>query len=94
MKSFFAVVLMAGITSVALTGLEGTATAQACRKNYYPCSLNAGGKIDPNNPGCCWQPLAGPPNTSACPKSFYACDLNKDGRLDPKHPGCCWNPGG
>ncbi len=26
----------------------------ACPKHFYRCSLNAGGKIDPKHPGCCW----------------------------------------
>jgi hypothetical protein len=29
---------------------QGGAFAQECRTNYYPCSLNAGGRIDPGNP--------------------------------------------
>ena len=31
-----------------------TADAQVCRKNYYRCDLNRGGRIDPEHPGCCW----------------------------------------
>jgi len=67
----------------------GAAHAQACRTNYYPCSLNAGGRIDSENPSCCWSPAAGPPNS--CPRNYYKCDLNVGGRVDPSHPGCCWN---
>lgn len=28
--------------------------AGSCRRNYYPCSLNKHGRVDPANPGCCW----------------------------------------
>ena len=75
---------------IAMAGDGGTANAQACRKNYYRCDLNRGGRIDPDNPNCCWSPMAGPPSTS-CPRNFYKCDLNAGGRVDPEHPGCCWN---
>jgi hypothetical protein len=92
MKLLIAGAFIAGtLLTVVIPLGGGAANAQACRKNYYPCSLNRGGRIDPANPGCCWSPLAGSPS---CPKGFYECDLNKNGRIDPKHPGCCWNPGG
>ena len=80
--------LAAGMITVA--GDASTANAQECRKNYYRCDLNRGGRIDPANPNCCWSPAAGPPSTS-CPRNFYKCDLNAGGRVDPEHPGCCWN---
>jgi hypothetical protein len=80
-----ALAAMAIIASAA----QGGAFAQECRTNYYPCSLNAGGRIDPGNPGCCWSPAAGPPNV--CPRNFYKCDLNAGGKVDPAHPDCCWN---
>jgi hypothetical protein len=80
--------LAVGVIAVAAD--VSTANAQACRKNYYRCDLNRGGRIDPANPNCCWSPLAGPPSTS-CPRNFYKCDLNAGGRVDPRHPGCCWN---
>ena len=69
----------------------GAADAQECRRNYYPCSLNRGGKLDPANPGCCWNPAAGKGNINLqrCPSGFYKCDLNRDGKLDPERPGCC-----
>jgi hypothetical protein len=88
-------VLTAGIAMAVIAApyVVDTASAQACRKNYYRCSLNAGGRIDPANPGCCWSPAAGPPSVTSCPKGFYACDLNKGGRIDPNHPDCCLNPG-
>jgi hypothetical protein len=55
-----------------VTAVAGsTAEARECRKNYYKCSLNRGGRIDPANPDCCWQPLAGPPSR-ACAPGFYA----------------------
>lgn len=28
--------------------------AAACPRNFYRCSLNAGGKLDPAHPDCCW----------------------------------------
>ena len=46
---------------ITLAGDASTANAQACRKNYYRCDLNRGGRIDPANPNCCWSPAAGPP---------------------------------
>ena len=51
--------LAAGMITVA--GDASTANAQECRKNYYRCELNRGGRIDPANPNCCWSPAAGPP---------------------------------
>ena len=84
-----AVVIALPAVVITMAGVE-TANAQ-CRKNYYPCSLNRGGKIDPANPGCCWSPAAGAGNRNlqTCPSGFYKCDLNKDGPIDPKRPGCC-----
>ena len=86
----FGLLAALGIGMITVTGDVSTADAQACRKNYYRCDLNRGGRIDPANPNCCWSPAAGPPSTS-CPRKFYKCDLNAGGRLDPAHPGCCWN---
>jgi hypothetical protein len=80
--------LTVGAIAVAAEG--GTANAQECRTNYYACSLNRGGRIDPANPGCCWSPAAGRPSNSCAP-NFYKCDLNAGGKIDRKHPGCCWN---
>jgi hypothetical protein len=77
------------VLMVVLAG--GTTEAQECRKNYYKCDLNRGGRIDPANPDCCWQPLAGAPSRAQCAPDFYRCDLNAGGRIDPKHPGCCWS---
>ena len=51
--------LAAGMITVA--GDASTANAQGCRKNYYRCDLNRGGRIDPANPNCCWSPAASPP---------------------------------
>jgi hypothetical protein len=84
-----AVAIAFGVFTLVVTG-AGKADAWECRKNYYKCDLNRGGRIDPANPGCCWSPAAGPPSIS-CPPKFYRCDLNKNGRIDPVHPGCCWN---
>ena len=81
------IALASGVVTI---GMEG-ATAQECRTNYYACSLNEGGRIDPANPGCCWSPAAGRPSKAACPPNFYKCDLNAGGKVDPAHPGCCWN---
>jgi len=55
--------LLAALTMGMITaaGDVGTADARACRKNYYRCDLNRGGRIDPANPNCCWSPAAGPP---------------------------------
>jgi hypothetical protein len=86
----FALLAASAVGMIAVAADVSTANAQACRKNYYRCDLNRGGRIDPANPNCCWSPLAGPPSTS-CPRNFYKCDLNAGGRIDPKHPGCCWN---
>lgn len=84
-------VLVATLFSVLVAAGAAEAYPHWCKKNYYPCTLNHGGVIDPANPGCCWSPLAGPPdgNLKHCPGGFYKCDLNDNGRLDPKHPGCC-----
>jgi hypothetical protein len=84
--------LLAALTMGTITAAVAvsTANAQMCRKNYYQCDLNRGGRVDPANPNCCWSPLAGLPSTS-CPRNFYKCDLNAGGRVDPEHPGCCWN---
>ena len=30
------------------------AASGGCPKNFYKCSLNAGGVLDPKHPGCCW----------------------------------------
>ena len=46
---------------ITVTGDVSTADAQVCRKNYYRCDLNRGGKIYPANPNCCWTPPCGPP---------------------------------
>ncbi len=86
--------LRAGILGVLTLAIITIATvdsadAQTCRKNYYQCNLNAGGRIDPANPGCCWSPLAGRPSTVTCKPNYYRCDLNAGGRLDPFNPGCC-----
>lgn len=86
MRSF--TILIATMMIAVLTTKASGASAQ-CRTNYYRCSLNVGGRIDPENPGCCWSPAAGAPNT--CPRNFYKCDLNAGGKVDPDHPGCCWN---
>jgi hypothetical protein len=81
--------ILSALWIIAASMSGGAAHAQACRTNYYPCSLNAGGRIDSENPSCCWSPAAGPPNS--CPRNYYKCDLNVGGRVDPSHPGCCWN---
>jgi hypothetical protein len=48
MKLLIAGAFIAGTALTVVIPLGGgTANAQACRKNYYPCSLNAGGRIDP-----------------------------------------------
>ena len=86
----FGLLAALAVGMITVTGDVRTADAQACRKNYYRCDLNRGGRIDPANPNCCWSPAAGPPSAS-CPRKFYKCDLNAGGRLDPQHPGCCWN---
>ena len=45
-------VIAAALAVVVITfAAGGTANAQGCRKNYYPCSLNRGGKVDRANPG-------------------------------------------
>jgi hypothetical protein len=44
--------LAAGMITV--VGDASTANAQECRKNYYRCDLNAGGRVNPEHPGCCW----------------------------------------
>jgi len=80
---------VAALASVVTAVAGSAAEARECRKNYYKCSLNRGGRIDPANPDCCWQPLAGPPSR-ACAPGFYRCDLNAGGRIDPRHPDCCW----
>jgi len=80
---------VAALASVVTAVAGSPAEARECRKNYYKCSLNRGGRIDPANPDCCWQPLAGPPSR-ACAPGFYRCDLNAGGRIDPRHPDCCW----
>ena len=49
------------VVMITVTGYVSTADAQACRKNYYRCDLNRGGRIDPANPNCCWSPARGPP---------------------------------
>ena len=71
----FGLLAALGIGMITVTGDVSTADAQVCRKNYYRCDLNRGGRIDPANPNCCWSPAAGPPSTS-CPRKFYKCDLN------------------
>ena len=81
---------VAALASVVTAAAGSAAEARECRKNYYKCSLNRGGRIDPANPDCCWQPLAGPPSR-ACAPGFYRCDLNAGGRIDPRHPDCCWS---
>jgi hypothetical protein len=84
------VAISAIIAATTLAG-GGTANAQQCAKNYYSCALNKGGKLDPNNPDCCWNAL-GKGNfkqASSCAKGFYKCDLNAGGKLDAAHPGCC-----
>jgi hypothetical protein len=30
------------------------AASDGCPRNFYKCSLNAGGVLDPKHPGCCW----------------------------------------
>ncbi len=82
--------VIAALTIVVTAMAVSTAESRECRKNYYRCSLNRDGRIDPANPDCCWQPLAGPPARAACAPGFYRCDLNAGGRIDPRHPGCCW----
>ena len=92
MKIRYALEVLAALAVGTMTmsvDLSTADAAPACRTNYYRCSLNRGGRIDPDNPNCCWSPLAGPPNT--CPRNYYKCDLNRGGRIDPEHPGCCWN---
>ncbi|VFU10274.1 exported hypothetical protein [Methylocella tundrae] len=76
---------------ITMLGNASAVNAQECRTNYYACSLNEGGRIDPANPGCCWSPAAGRPYKAVCPRNFYKCDLNAGGKVDPDHPGCCWN---
>jgi len=46
---------LAGIV-IAITAVcsAPAAKAEGCPKHFYSCSLNAGGKIDPRYPGCCW----------------------------------------
>jgi len=85
------IVIALAMGAIAMVGDPETADAAwQCRKNYYQCDLNRGGRVDPDNPNCCWSPLAGPPS-NWCPRNFYRCDLNEGGRIDPAHPGCCWN---
>jgi hypothetical protein len=88
--AIFGLLAALAVGMITVAGDVSTASGQACRKNYYRCDLNRGGRIDPANPNCCWSPMAGPPSTS-CPRNFYKCDLNAGGRVDPEHPGCCWN---
>jgi hypothetical protein len=81
----------AALAVLAIAAAERPAEARECRKNYYRCDLNVGGTIDPANPDCCWQPLAGAPSRASCAPDFYKCDLNAGGRIDHRHPGCCWS---
>lgn len=83
--------IVAALSVVMVVLAGGTTEAKECRKNYYKCDLNKDGRIDPANPDCCWQPLAGAPSRDQCAPDFYRCDLNAGGRIDPKHPGCCWS---
>ena len=53
--------LALAVGMITVTEDVSTADAQACRKNYYRCDLNRGGRIDPANPNCCWSPAAGAP---------------------------------
>lgn len=82
---------VAALAVVVIAVAGRTAEARECRKNYYKCSLNRDGRIDPANPDCCWQPLAGAPSRASCAPGFYRCDLNAGGRIDPRHPDCCWS---
>jgi len=90
-RGIFRVLTALAVALITVAGEGGAANAQECRTNYYRCSLNRDGRIDPANPGCCWSPAAGPPSNRSCAPNFYKCDLNRDGRIDPRHPGCCWN---
>ncbi len=84
--------LMAAMAVAVVAVTAGVAAAgDACRTNYYRCAMNNGGRLDPANPGCCWNPIAGKGNINlqVCPRNFYKCDLNRDGSLDPTRPGCC-----
>ena len=29
-------------------------SSTSCPRNYYKCDLNAGGGVDPEHRGCCW----------------------------------------
>ena len=45
----------------------GGRTRGHCRgvpQEYYRCDLNRGGRIDPANPNCCWNPVAAPKASS------------------------------
>jgi hypothetical protein len=90
-RGIFGVLTALAAALITVAGEGDTANAQECRTNYYRCSLNRDGRIDPANPGCCWSPAAGPPSNRYCAPNFYRCDLNRGGRIDPWHPGCCWN---
>ena len=43
----FALLAALAVGMIVVVGEVSTATAQACRKNYYRCDLNRGGRIDP-----------------------------------------------
>src|SRR5260370_36661948 len=87
-KRILGIGAVVAVLAVVVTG--GTGEAREGRKNYYKCSLNRDGRIDPANPDCCWQPLAGAPSRASCAPGLYRCDLNAGGRIDPRHPDCCW----
>ena len=47
--------ILAGVViAVAAICAAPAAKAEGCPKHFYSCSLNAGGKVDPQYPGCCW----------------------------------------
>jgi diguanylate cyclase (GGDEF)-like protein len=63
-------ILMAAMAMAVVAVTAGVAAARdACRTNYYRCAMNNGGRLDPANPGCCWNPIAGKGNINlqVCP---------------------------
>jgi hypothetical protein len=57
----FGLLAALAVGMITVTGDVSTADAQACRKNYYRCNLNRGGRIESRQSQLLLESRRGPP---------------------------------
>jgi hypothetical protein len=79
--------ILAGVV-IAVTAVcaAPAAKAEGCPKHFYSCSLNAGGKIDPRYPGCCWDLTTDKPAKPVVQHCSDGSRMPESGRCPRKEP--------